>query len=405
MRNRYYELTAEMFREGIPWTVFDRLRRDESLSQMSLPDGTLAWNLVRYDDVLEGLRALHHYATPSVDPNPALAPGAVVHETADDRTIRAMNVLRPPTHTEYRQQFTGLMKRSLLEQFKLRVSRIADEAIHKVLELGVADAVEDCAGPTAAAFVCDYLGVSSESREYFRRLSAIFMGDTLPPTTVGSFETAGLRPRSLCAIHGSPARAAVELIAESWGHLPWLDGKFVDGAGHWEIEDLGMQLLTAGVAGVRSCLVSAILLLAPLWGEVKRNQDTWLSRIPVVTDEIIRHATPLLRVRRILTADICCHGQQMLAGDTVLLWLVGANFDEKRFPDPRSFLPFRTPNPHLSFGGGPHHCLGAPLAKLEVEEFLRAMIKDWNTIEICASPINFPSSVVNEVSSVPIRIS
>ena len=404
MQDTQDKLTPEMFRDGLPWDEFDRMRDEEPIFQMRLPDGTLAWNLVRHEDVAEGLRALH-YATPNVDAYATFAPTAIAPEPPEAWSLHAMILLSPPAHGPYRQQFTGLMKRDLLEQFRSRISHIASQAVREVRELGVADAVEHCAAPAASAFVCDYLGIAPENREYFRRLAAVFMGDTLLPVEVGGFGIADLGPRSLSGAHGSPGRAAMDLIAESWGHAPWLDPQFVSAAGRWELEDLGLQMLAAGVAGLRNCLVYAIELLAPIWSEVKRNQEAWLTRLPLVADEIIRHATPLLRARRILTADISRHGQQMLAGDTVLLWLVGANFDEKRFSNPRSFQPFRAPNPHLSFGGGSHHCLGAPLARLEVEEFLHAMILNWDSIELVGSPVRFPSNVVNEVSSLSIRCS
>jgi len=404
MKNAHDRLPPEAFRNGLPWDELDQLRREEPLFQMLLPDGTLAWNLVRYEDVAEGLRAVKHYATPNADAQATFAANAINSEQPDAWSLHAMILLSPPVHGEYRQQFTGLMKRDLLEHFRPRVSKIATEAVRAIREMGISDGVENCAAPAAAAFVADYLGIAPENREYLRRQAAVFMGDTLLPAAVGTLETASLGPRAICGAHGSPGRAAMDLIAESWGHAPWLDSSFVRNAGRWEIEDLGLQMLAAGVAGVRNCLVYAFELLAPIWDKVKRNREAWLIRLTAVADEIIRHATPLLRSRRILTVDVFRHGQQMRAGDTVLLWLVGANFDDIKFPDARCFRPFRTPNPHLSFGGGAHHCLGAPLARLEVEEFLRAMILNFDTIELAGPPVRFPSNVVNEVSSLPIRV-
>jgi cholest-4-en-3-one 26-monooxygenase len=397
-------LTPEAFRDGLPWDELDRLRDEEPIFQMVLPDHTIAWNLVRYEDVAEGLRSVNHFATPNVDAQVQFAPTAIAPDQPETWSLHAMILLSPPVHGEYRHQFTRLMKRDLLEQFRLRARRIAEEFAREVREKEIVDAVEHCAAPAATAFVCDYLRISPQNRDYFRRLAAVFMGDTLPPIALGSYGTADLRPRSVCGFHGSPGRAAMDIVAESWGHAPWLDREFVSQAGRWEIEDLGLQMLAAGVAGLRNCLVCAIQLLAPVWDDVKRNREALLIRLPTVADEVIRHATPLLRSRRVLTVDIQRHGQKMLAGDTVLLWLVGANFDEKRFPNPRSFQPFRSPNPHLSFGGGAHHCLGAPLARLEVEEFLRAIILNWENVEIIGSSVRFASNIVNEVSSMSIRV-
>jgi cytochrome P450 len=397
-------LTPEMFRNGIPLAELGRLRAEEPIFQMVLPDGTPAWNLVRYADVAEGLRDVQRYATPNPDAQVRFGQAAIGPDQPDAWSLHAMILLNAPVHGPYRQQFTGLMKRDLLEQFRERVRAIAERTVREARALGYADGVDHCAAPASTAFVCDYLRIVPENRDYVRRLAAVFMGDTLPPVGVGSVGATALGANAVRGAHGSPGRAAMDLIAESWGHAPWLDPKLVENAGRWEIEDLGLQMLAAGVAGVRNCLVYAITLLAPLWRQVQSNPDEWLGKLPAVADEVIRHASPLLRSRRILKDDISLYGQRMAAGDTVLLWLVGANFDERKFSNPHSFQPFRFPNPHVSFGGGVHHCLGAPLARLEVEEFLRAMILGWKSIETLEAPVRFASNVVNEVSALPIRV-
>lgn len=132
MQDGLDKLTPEVFRDGLPWDELDRLRDEEPVSQMRLPDGTLAWNLVRYEDVAQALRALQHYATPSVDVHATFASAAEASEQTDAWSIHAMMVLRPPTHGEYRRRFTGLMKRDLLEQLRPRISHIAGEAVRTI---------------------------------------------------------------------------------------------------------------------------------------------------------------------------------------------------------------------------------------------------------------------------------
>jgi len=196
----------------------------------------------------------------------------------------------------------------------------------------------------------------------------------------------------------------MEMVHESWGALPWLDETFVRSANLWEIEDLGLQAVTAGVAGLRNCVATAVDLLATRWETALRNRESLLESLPTVADEVIRLAAPLLRARRVVAADIRVHDQRLGEGDTVLLWLVGANTDPGVFADPRAFLPFRSPNPHLSFGAGSHHCLGFPIARMEVEECLRAMLTTWPSLAQKGHSARFASNVVSEYTSLPVLV-
>src|ERR1700683_4786634 len=167
-------LTPEMFRDGIPWGELERLRTEAPIFQMVLPDGTLAWNLVRYADVAEGLRDVQRYATPNPDAPVRFGPAAVGPDQRDAWSLHAMILLNAPVHGPYRQQFTGLMKRDLLEQFRKRVRAVAEVTVREARALGNTDGVEHCAAPAATAFVCDYLRIAPENRDYVRRLAAVF---------------------------------------------------------------------------------------------------------------------------------------------------------------------------------------------------------------------------------------
>jgi cytochrome P450 len=88
----------------------------------------------------------------------------------------------------------------------------------------------------------------------------------------------------------------------------------------------------------------------------------------------------------------------------MLLWIAGANTDSAMFPEPTEFCPFRAPNPHLSFGAGPHHCLGFPLARMELEECVRAILTSWHRLALTGAPQRFNSNVVNEYLTLPISV-
>src|SRR5947207_13047819 len=101
------------------------------------------------------------------------------------------------------------------------------------------------------------------------------------------------------------------------------------------------------------------------------------------TEEIVRWASPVMYFRRNVTKDTELHGQKLEAGDKVSIWYVSANRDEDVFDDPFTFDIRRSPNEHVGFGGGgPHHCLGANLARMEIRVLLEEMALRMPSLEL-----------------------
>ena len=104
-------------------------------------------------------------------------------------------------------------------------------------------------------------------------------------------------------------------------------------------------------------------------------------------DEILRRAHPVHHFRRTAASDVTVHGRRIRAGDKVTVWYASGNYDEEKFADPYRLDVGRAPNRHLTFGlGGPHFCLGAHLAKLEVKIWLEEMIPYLDRIELAGPP-------------------
>lgn len=397
-------LTQDAFSEGLPWDLFAFLRREQPVSQGELPDGSPTWNIVRYEDVVYALKASNVFWVPGTDSDVQQSNGDTPGVRCPYSEVKAMMTLNPPHHEGFRKQFLPIMRPARVEAFRPIVRRLAEEAASEVRGTEMVDAVADFAAPLATNIVCAYLGVADENRGYFRRLSAAFMGDGLPSPEVGARSGLRLSPAALNVLCGSPARSALTLIRDSWEPREWLDDRFVLSAGRWEFEDIALQSFTAGVAGLRNCIVAAVQNLADFYERIEEEPECWLGNLQTVAREIVRLASPLLRVRRVLAEDTTLRNVDLRAGETVLLWLVSANTDPDRFADPLLFKPFRSPNPHLSFSLGSHHCLGASLVLMELEECVRAMIMAWSQLHVLGTPIRFASSVVNEFLSMPIRV-
>src|SRR5262245_6635925 len=112
---------------------------------------------------------------------------------------------------------------------------------------------------------------------------------------------------------------------------------------------------------------------APVSGRSPWRQD--FARVaPTAAEEIVRWSSPVIAFRRTLTRDAVLSGQQVAAGAKVMLFYPSANRDERAFPHAYRFDLARAPNPHLGYGGpGPHYCLGAHLARAEIQALFRAL--------------------------------
>jgi cytochrome P450 len=127
--------------------------------------------------------------------------------------------------------------------------------------------------------------------------------------------------------------------------------------------------------------------------------------IPTAVEEILRWAPSLLHFRRTATCDVEVHGQTIGAGDKVALWYVSGNRDEHQFPHAGRFDVGREPNRHLAFGlGGPHFCLGAHLARLELRVWIEEMLPVLGRLELAGEPKRLRSNFFNGVKSVPVRV-
>jgi cholest-4-en-3-one 26-monooxygenase len=128
------------------------------------------------------------------------------------------------------------------------------------------------------------------------------------------------------------------------------------------------------------------------------------SRAQVATEEIVRWASPVMYFRRNVTRDTELRGQHLEAGDKVSIWYISANRDEEVFDRPFEFDILRSPNEHVGFGGGgPHHCLGANLARMEIYVLLEEMAKRVPTIERTGDAQPLRSNFIAGIKHMPVK--
>jgi cytochrome P450 len=163
-------------------------------------------------------------------------------------------------------------------------------------------------------------------------------------------------------------------------------------------------LLTAGNETTRNSISHALWALT----EHPDQRALWQADPTTVAatgvDEVVRWASPVIWMRRTVTEDTVLSGQDLHEGDKVLLFYNSANRDEEAFDDPYTFDVRRNPNPHFGFGAaGPHFCLGAHLARREIDVMVRELLVRLPDIEATGPPDRLLSNFINGIKHLPCR--
>ena len=352
------------------------------------------WAVTRHADVVAGYRDSDVYSTWE---NTAI----IRHQegaTRDQIELQRFVMLNidPPQHTKLRgivsRGFTPRAINSLRETLAKRAERIASAALAR----GSGDFVSEVACELPLQAIAELLGVPQEDRRKVFDWSNHMIGYDDPEYT------------------GDPAAAAAELIGYSMA--------MAEDRRQCPRDDIVTRLVHAQVDGDS---LSAdefgffVILLAVAGNETTRNAishgmlafldhpDQWelfcAGRPDTAADEIIRWATPVTVFQRTALADTTLGGQQIRAGQRVGLFYRSANFDEEVFERPERFDIRRSPNPHLGFGGsGAHFCLGASLARLEIDLIFSAIADTMPNIGLAGDPVRLRSGWLNGIKRMPV---
>jgi cholest-4-en-3-one 26-monooxygenase len=302
----------------------------------------------------------------------------------------------PPQHTKLRsivsRGFTPRAIAGLREALAARAGRITADALAR----GSGDFVTEVACELPLQAIAELLGVPQEDRRKVFDWSNDMVGYDDPEYTA------------------DPAVAAAEIIgysmamAEDRRQCPRDDivtklvHAKVDG-GNLSADEFGFFVILLAVAGnetTRNAISHGMLAFLD-------HRDQWelfrAERPDTTADEIIRWATPVTVFQRTALADTTLGGQQIRAGERVGLFYRSANFDEEVFDRPERFDIRRSPNPHLGFGGsGAHFCLGASLARLEIDLMFTAIADTMPGIRLAGDPVRLRSGWLNGIKRLPV---
>jgi cytochrome P450 len=300
----------------------------------------------------------------------------------------------PPEHTRLRGLVSSVFTPRRVEALRPFVRAVAEERIRA----GVLDLVADLAEPIPVAVIAELLGVPEPDRGLLRPWSSAI---------VAMFELAHDEATARDAVRASVEfRAYVLGLAAARRREPGDDligGLVRVGLSDDELVATCVLLLNAGHEATVNALGNGMLALLRHRGEWERLVAD-PSLVPSAVEEILRFDTPLQLFRRTALADAEAGGAPIRAGERVAVLLGSANRDPAAFDEPERLDVARSPNPHLAFGAGIHFCLGAPLARVELQEQLGALVRLAPGIELGGEPVRKPGRVIRGLERLPVRI-
>jgi cytochrome P450 family 142 subfamily A polypeptide 1 len=283
-----------------------------------------------------------------------------------------------PFHADQRKLVSSRFRLAALARHEDHVRRVVTELIDVVAHTGHAEVVADLAAPLPAIMITDLMGYDRSVWPQVKWWSEATMAQA------GFLDGDERRPQGSEAASADFAAETMKLMearrAEPRDDLMsmWVQAS-VDGVPLpvSEIFNEALLLIDGGAETTRSTIGQTVVALSNYPEQRARIiKDPSLLRTSAV-DEFIRWSSPILNMRRTVTADHELHGEYLRVGDEVLLMYAAANRDERAFERPDEFDVLRTHNHHVAFGFGPHRCLGANLALLELrvlfEELLRRL--------------------------------
>jgi cholest-4-en-3-one 26-monooxygenase len=390
------DLLEDTWAREIPYEAFERLRREDPVHWHPEPDGRGFWAVTKHADV----KAVSHDARTFSSERG----GTFIDDQTDESLAQIrLSILNmdAPKHNRYRRLvskgFTPRMVGQLLENVERRAVRIVDD----VCERGEAEFVEELAGKLPLEMICEMIGLPEADWPRMFEISNLLIGRDDP-----DFQSATPGPEEAAAeIYAYCDAVAADRRANPRDDLMTtlvqaeLDG---DQLNELELNLFFVTLVVAGNETTRNLINHAMLALVehPDQAErLRRDPSLWDTAV----EEMLRWGTSITNFRRTATRDTELRGRTIAEGDKVVLYYTSANRDEEVFDDPNTFDVGRTPNDHVTFGGGGvHFCLGANLARAEIRAIMRQLVERLPDLEPAGEARRLRSDFVNGIKTLPV---
>jgi cytochrome P450 len=383
-----------------PEALYRELRADRPVARAVAPNGMTFWIVSRYAD------ARHALNDPRLSKDARRIPDLLA-ENADAPPARALaeslvqHMLNadPPDHTRLRKLVGKAFTMRAIARLRPRIEELAGELADAMAAAGPSlDLLDEFAFPLPMTVICEILGVPQERREEFRNWSNTLLS--------------GASDEERGAAAGAMAQFLSQLVADKAAHpgddmLSDIVRASEDGdtLSPGETTAMAFLLLVAGHETTVNLIGNGMLALLRHPDQLARlrgNPDL----VPGAVEEFLRYDGPVnLATFRFTTEPVEIAGTTIPKGDFVLVSLLGANRDEERFAAADELDVERDASGHLAFGYGIHHCLGAPLARLEGEIAFRTLLDRFPDIALDGEPGAFrTSTLIHGLTRLPVRV-
>jgi len=402
-------LDNDAFVERVPHETFALLRREAPVWWYDWPGGRGFWCVTKHADVVAVSRDTKTFSS---------AQGANLEDLDEEMRVARQSMLEtdPPRHTRLRGLVGPPFTPRAVKAYEVALRELTRTILDRALALGEFDFIEEVAKELPIRVLARLLGVPESDTD-----ALIDWGDRMIMNT---------DPDVADVLHDSPESEAYRLVPFrspaalelfEYGHAVAAERRaeprddLVSKLVHTEIDGerlteqefdtMFLLLVVAGNETTRQAIahgMHALVEYPDQWARMLNDPE--LAR-QTGADEILRWSSPVLHFRRTATVDTEIRGQPIAAGEKVVVWYVSANFDEEVFDEPLRFDAGRAPNRHITFGGGgPHYCLGAHLAKLEVQILFGELLPRIRDLELTATPERMRSNFTNALKRMPVRV-
>ncbi len=407
------DLTShDTYTAGVPHATFDRLRRDDPVHWTEEADGSGFWSVLRYDDALEVSRDHQRFTSTR----------GIRLEEMDDEQLAARRTMMehdPPEHTRYRRLVSKGFTRRSVESYEQVIRELAIEVIEDALADDRFEFVSRVAEQLPMRMLGRLLGTSDADGHKLVAWGDALLGNTDPeftdfPVDLTDTEAYRMVPfRSPAALQiFTYAQAQADLRRPEAGGTPTDDlisqllAPAADGqplTDH-EFNNFFTLLVAAGNDTTRYTLTHGLWMLMThptLW-------DAWRddrSLTPTAVEEVLRTSAVTMHFRRTASEDTELRGRHIRAGDKVVIWYPSANHDPDGFELPWRYDLARERNDHMTFGrNGPHLCLGAWLARMEIRLVFEELMNRVERIEPDGPIERLRSNFIAGIKRLPVRV-
>jgi cytochrome P450 len=404
----------DLWARGVPYAEFAMLRRQAPVvwCEEAAP-GPGFWSVLRYADIVTASRDVAVFSS---------GRGVSFEEPTDEDMAARRTIIDtdPPGHTKLRKIVSGSFTQRAVAVHRHFVEGLTEEVLDEVLR-GAAgrgeafDFVDTVAKQVPIRVLARIMGLPGADLDRFIDLGDRLIANTDPDVTDvvwGRDDTDAYRRFPFRSPYGKQLwDLGREIVAGRLARpgddlLSTLLAAEVDGdrLSATDLDNFFSIMVVAGNETTRIAIAQGVLAFCEhpqQWARLRADP----ALLGAAAEEVLRWTCPTHFMRRTAAADTELRGAPIRAGDKVVLWYVSGNRDEAEFEAPEVFDVGRSPNRHLSFGrGGPHLCLGAHLARLEVQVVLGALARRVAAFELAGPPRRIRSNFTNGLRQLPVRV-